>query len=246
MLTKVELKEAVFSLSNVSAAGPDGINGKFFHTCWDIISEDLLNLVKFIFNGHSLSKFISHACLVLLPKVDHPNKLSDVRPISLSNFTNKVISKVLCLRLTPILPQLISENQSGFFQGRTISENVMLAQEIIHSIKRPKIGDNVVIKLDMAKAYNRVSWSFICFVMRRMGFGEIFIDMVWKLMANNWYSVIVNGGRHDFFHSTRGLKQGDPLSHALFVIGVDVFQECSIIYINITCTMVFTWRRGAP
>ncbi|XP_055835179.1 uncharacterized protein LOC129903657 [Solanum dulcamara] len=116
MPTKVELKEAIFSLSDVSIAGTDGINGKFFHTCWDIISEDLLNLVKFFFCGHSLPKFISHACLVLLPKVDHLNKLSDFRLISLSNFTNKVISKVLCLILAPILPQLISENQSGFVQ----------------------------------------------------------------------------------------------------------------------------------
>ncbi|KAG5586741.1 hypothetical protein H5410_047175 [Solanum commersonii] len=59
----------------------------------------------------------------------------------------------------------------------------------------------------MAKDYGMVSWSYTCLVMRRMGFGEMIIDMIWRLMSNNWYSIIINGSRHGFFHSTRGLKK---------------------------------------
>lgn len=172
-----------------------------------------------------MPKYLSHACLVLLPKVDHPNRFSNFRPISLSNFTNKIISKLLCLILATILPHLISNNQSGFVKGRSISKNIMLAQEITHDIKNPVEGDNVIIKLDMAKAYDKVSWSFTCLVLKRMGFGEFFIDMVWRIMSNNWYSIIINGTRHGFFKSTRGLKQGDPLSPALFILGAEVFTR---------------------
>ena len=74
----------------------------------------------------------------------------------------------------------------------------------------------------MAKAYDRVSWSNIFLVLRKMGFDEAFIDMVWRIMANNWYSIIVNSRRYGFYHSCRGLKQGDPLSPALFVLGAEV------------------------
>lgn len=163
-------------------------------------------MVQAFFCGLTFPKYFTHVCLVLLPKISNPSNFSELRSICLSNLVNKVICKLLCLRLAPILPDLISLNQSRFVKGKSISENIMISQEIIHRIKKPVIGSNFVIKLDMAKVYDRVSWSYICLFMRRMGFGEVFIDMVCRIMSNNWYSIIINGTRHGFFHSTRGLK----------------------------------------
>ncbi|XP_049405105.1 uncharacterized protein LOC125868520 [Solanum stenotomum] len=208
MPTLEELKQVVFAMNPNSAPGPDGIGGKFYQACWNIIKKDLLAAVQSFFCGHIMPKFMSHACLVLVPKIEQPNRFTDLRPISLNNFSNKIISKLLSMRLANILPLLRSENQSGFVRGRSITENIMLAQEITHRIKRPKEGDNVVIKLDMTKAYDIVSWSFTSLVLRRFGFGEFFIDLIWRIMSNNWYSIIINGHRYGFFHSTRGLKHG--------------------------------------
>ncbi|XP_015161044.1 uncharacterized protein [Solanum tuberosum] len=130
-----ELKEVVFSMNPNSAAGPDGMNGCFFQKCWQIIKHDLLAVILAFFSGQMIPKYFSHSCIVLLPKVNNPNKLSEFRPISLSNFTNKIISKLLSLRMGPILPNLISLNQSGFVKGRNISEISCLHKRLSIKLK---------------------------------------------------------------------------------------------------------------
>lgn len=83
---------------------------------------------------------------------------------------------------------------------------------------------NALVKLDIAKAYD-ISWIYLTKVLRKFCFSEVIIEMVWRIISDNWYLVLVNGQSHGFFKSSRGLKEGDHLSPTLFIIDVEVLSR---------------------
>lgn len=116
----------------------------------------MLEVAKECFKGLPLPKFFTSSFIILISKVKEPTSLDKFRPTSLYPVAYKNFFKILVGRLTSCLSQIIGLEQGSFLPGQSIFENITLTYEMMQSINRKNTGENVVLNVDVAKAYGRV------------------------------------------------------------------------------------------
>lgn len=180
------------------------------------------HLVSNFYQSAHLSDSINGTYIALIPKKTAPATPKDFRPISLCNVSYKIIAKSLADHIKHHLSHIIHPTQAAFVQGRHIASNIIIAQEIVHSFNLKSWKQKAfMLKLDLAKAFDRIEWSFIVSPLRTQGFQDHFISLIHACITTTSLSVLINGEPTSAIYPQRGIRQGCPLSPYLFVLAVN-------------------------
>jgi hypothetical protein len=191
-VTREELLYVLNFFKKDRSPGPDDWTVEFYIEFFDLLGDDLLEVVEEVRTYGRVHVSFNSTFIALIPKVDCPKTFDGFRPISLCNCIYKIISKVIAVRLKIVLPQEISPKQFRFLERRQINEAIILAQEGLHTIKTSHMP-TAVIKLDLFKAYDRVSWLYLRLLLIHIGFSLPLVKWIMGCVTTASFAVLING-----------------------------------------------------
>jgi hypothetical protein len=222
--TEEEVWMVIKSLPPDKALGPDRFSARFLQVAWPIICPNVMAAFDAFWHLDMRNLHDVNGALLVLPKLAEATSVKDFRPISLIHVIGKLVSKVLANRLAPRLPELMQVNQSAFIKGRTIHDNFLMVQrsaKLLHARQKPSF----LFKIDIAHAFDSVAWLFLLEILAHMGFPARWRDWISALLASASTKILLNATLGDIICHVRGLHQGDPLSHMLLFLVMEVLNS---------------------
>ena len=223
-----EIKKAVKNLKANKSPGTDGLTAEFYQFFYEDIKVNLYDSINYSFQNKILSTEQRRGILKLIPKKDKDlTNMRSYRPISLLNTDYKIIAHICATRLQKVLPEIISTDQNGYFQGRFIGHNIRTIIDTTQHIILKK-QQAYLLFLDFKKAFDKLDHKFLFNTLHNFGFEKNFIQWIKILYTDIGSCILNNGYTSPYFQIMAGITQGCPISALLFIIAV----ECLSIYIK--------------
>lgn len=172
--------------------------------------------------------------------------MTQLRPINLCNVTFKLITKTIVNRLKTILPSIISPTQFSFVPGKSIIDNIVVVQELLHTMRcKPRSKGTKAIKIDLDKAYNFLSWGFIAFTLQSIKLPPSLVHLIMDCITIAEMSFLWNGSKTEPFKPSQGIRQGDLLSPYIFFMCIErLSQIVEALLINGEWKPIIASRNG--
>jgi hypothetical protein len=169
------------------APGPDEFTTNLFHLCWSMIREEVWKLVEEYRTSGQVPLLLSmQPSSLSFQRKNESLTRSNSQPIALCNVIYKIITKFIALRLKPILPFIISKENSRYVEGRQILDSVILVHEVIHSIKTTRTP-GMLIRLDLSKYFDCLSWNYMRSLLSAFGFSQDWICWISNITSFAFY-----------------------------------------------------------
>ncbi|GMI70747.1 hypothetical protein HRI_000744000 [Hibiscus trionum] len=144
-------------MAPLKSPGIGGLYAHFFQHNWNVVGPSICVMIQGLFNGEFLDPEFNKTAIVLIPKLTFHETFTDFRPISLYSVIYKIITKLIVHHLQPLMSSLIGPTQTSFIKGRNVAENIIINQEVIHSVESKNgLTGWMAIKFDLQKAFDRL------------------------------------------------------------------------------------------
>ena len=171
---------------------------------WPIVRGEVSAAVLYFFQKNYMHPAFNSTIVSLVPKSNNPNSIRDFRPISCCSVIYKCITKILANRLKEFLPAVVGKNQCSFVSRRNITDNILMAQELVRGYGRVNLSPRCAIKIDLQKAFDSLDWKFILEVLVALKMPRIFVEWIRTCLTGAMFSISINGGLVGYFKGARG------------------------------------------
>jgi hypothetical protein len=216
-ISKEEVKEAIKKGKRRKSPGSDGIGHEFYTANWDMIKEELVEIMRQMHTGGVITTQQKHGILVLIPKIKSPIRPENYRPLTLLNADIKILARIIAMRISKWLPTIIHRSQHCGIRGTSILDAVAEIRDVVAYAEYTHTK-MCILTLDFRAAFDNIAHDYLYQILRDHGFSERAIAQIRLLYEGATASLQVNGHVSAPIPINCSIRQGCPLSMLLYTI----------------------------